>query len=116
MAFDGTLKFDTAIDKTGFEAGLSALGSLAKKGMAVVTGAVTAAAGGVALFAKNSLDAYASYEQLAGGTELLFGDAYDYIVQKSEEAYKNVQMSQNDYLQQVNGFSTGLKTALGGNI
>ena len=44
MAFDGTLKFDTAIDKTGFEAGLSALGSLAKKGMAVVTGAVTAVA------------------------------------------------------------------------
>lgn len=116
MAFDGTLKFDTAIDKTGFEAGLSALGSLAKKGMAVVTGAVTAAAGGVALFAKNSIDAYSSYEQLVGGTELLFGDAYDYIVQKSEEAYKNVQMSQNDYLQQVNGFSTGLKTALGGNI
>ena len=115
MAFDGTLKFDTAIDKTGFEAGLSALGGLATKGMAVVTGAVTAAAGGVALFAKNSIDAYSSYEQLVGGTELLFGDAYDYIVQKSEEAYKTVQMSQNDYLQQVNGFSTGLKTALGGN-
>lgn len=116
MAFDGTLKFDTAIDKTGFEVGLASLGSLAKKGMAVVTGAVTAAAGGVALFAKNSIDAYSSYEQLVGGTELLFGDAYDYIVQKSEEAYKTVQMSQNDYLQQVNGFSTGLKTALGGNI
>lgn len=115
MAFDGTLKFDTAIDKTGFEAGLSALGGLATKGMAVVTGAVTAAAGGVALFAKNSIDAYSSYEQLVGGTELLFGDAYDYIVQKSEEAYKTVQMSQSDYLQQVNGFSTGLKTALGGN-
>ena len=116
MAFDGTLKFDTAIDKTGFEAGLSALGGLAKKGMAAITGAVTAAAGGVAMFAKSSLEAYASYEQLVGGTELLFGEAYDYIVDKSKEAYKTVQMSQNDYLQQVNGFSTGLKTALGGNI
>ncbi len=116
MAFDGTLKFDTAIDKSGFETGLSALGGLAKKGMAAITGAVTAAAGGVAMFAKSSLEAYASYEQLVGGTELLFGEAYDYIVDKSKEAYKTVQMSQNDYLQQVNGFSTGLKTALGGNI
>jgi len=116
MAFDGTLKFDTAIDKSGFESGLSALGGLAKKGMAAITGAVTAAAGGVAMFAKSSLEAYASYEQLVGGTELLFGEAYDYIVDKSKEAYKTVQMSQNDYLQQVNGFSTGLKTALGGNI
>lgn len=48
MAFDGTLKFDTAIDKTGFEVGLASLGSLAKKGMAVVTGAVVAAGAGVA--------------------------------------------------------------------
>ena len=31
MAFDGTLKFDTKIDDSGFELGLSALGSLAKK-------------------------------------------------------------------------------------
>ena len=52
MAFDGTLKFDTAIDKAGFNAGLSGLGDIAKSGlsgigkiakagMAAVTGAVT---------------------------------------------------------------------------
>lgn len=44
MAFDGTLKFDTAIDKTGFKLGLDSLGSIASKGMAIVTKAVTAAA------------------------------------------------------------------------
>ena len=43
MAFDGTLKFDTAIDKTGFKAGISELGSLAKKGMEVVAAATAAA-------------------------------------------------------------------------
>lgn len=43
MAFDGTLKFDTAIDKSGFEAGISNLSSLARKGMSAVTAAVTAA-------------------------------------------------------------------------
>lgn len=45
----------------------------------------------------------------------MFGEAYDYIADKAANAYKTVQMSQNDYLQQVNGFATGLKTALGGN-
>ena len=47
MAFDGTLKFDTAIDKTGFKLGLDSLGSIAQKGMAAVTTAVTAASGAV---------------------------------------------------------------------
>ena len=45
--YDGTLKFDTAIDKTGFKLGLDALGGIAAKGMAAVTAAVTAAAGAV---------------------------------------------------------------------
>ena len=55
MAFDGTLKFDTAIDKAGFKLGIDSLGSIAKKGLAVVTGAVgaasaaTAALGGYAI-------------------------------------------------------------------
>lgn len=48
MAFDGTLKFDTAIDQTGFKLGLDKIGSIAKTGMAVVTAAVTAASGAVA--------------------------------------------------------------------
>lgn len=53
MAFDGTLKFDTAIDQTGFQSGISGLGDLAKTGltglgdvakasMAAVTSAVSA--------------------------------------------------------------------------
>lgn len=47
MAFDGTLKFDTAIDKTGFKLGFDSLGSIAHKGMAAVMAAVTAASGAV---------------------------------------------------------------------
>ena len=45
----------------------------------------------------------------------MFGDAYDVVAEKAKNAYSTVQMSQNDYLRQVNGFATGLKTALGGN-
>ena len=51
MAFDGTLKFDTGIDKSGFESDIGKLGAIAAKGMKavtkVVTASVAAAAGGL---------------------------------------------------------------------
>jgi phage-related protein len=81
----------------------------------VVGAAVVAGGTAVAGFVGKSVQAFAEYEQLVGGTELLFGAAFDSVIEKSKSAYKDVQMSQSEYLQQVNGFATGLKTALGGN-
>lgn len=82
---------------------------------AIISG-VKKLAGVVADVGKAAYTSYARYEQLAGGAQLMFGDAYDFVAEKARNAYKTVQMSQNDYLQQVNGFATGLKTALGGNV
>lgn len=73
MAFDGTLKFDTAIDQAGFKTGLSGLGdlaksglsgigSIAKAGMAAVTGAVTAASGAVLALGKNAVSVGSDFE------------------------------------------------------
>ena len=62
-----------------------------------------------------AIKTFADFEQLAGGAELMFGDAFETVMENAKNAYKTVQMSQNEYLQQVNGFATGLKTALGGN-
>ena len=88
----------------------------ALKTVGVAAGAaVTAAATGFAALGKEATSLYANYEQLKGGAELLFGGAYDYIAEKAKNAYNTVQMSQNDYLEQANGFAVGLKTALGGN-
>lgn len=88
----------------------------AVSGVAKLGAAATAAVAGASVaVGKMSVDSFAQFEQLAGGAELMFGSAYDFIEQRSQEAYKNVQMSQNEYLQQVNGFAVGLKTALGGN-
>ena len=89
----------------------SVFGTVAKAGLA----AVGAAAAGIAALAKTAVSSYAEFEQLQGGAELLFGDAYGYIAEQAANAYATVQMSQNEYLQQVNGFAVGLKTALGGN-
>lgn len=77
--------------------------------------AVGAAAAGITALTKAAVNNYAEYEQLVGGAELMFGKAYETVAKNAQDAYKTVQISQNEYLQQVNGFATGLKTALGGN-
>lgn len=62
-----------------------------------------------------AIKTFSDFEQLAGGAELMFGDAFETVMENAKNAYKTVQLSQNEYLQQVNGFATGLKTSLGGN-
>lgn len=95
------------------------IGSKLKGGLVtaakVGTAAVAAAGTAIVAIGKQAIDQYAEYEQLVGGAELMFGDAYDFVAEKAKNAYSTVQMSQNEYLKQVNGFATGLKTALGGN-
>lgn len=114
-----TLVAKLTLDSSEYERGLSGVADKAKKGLGAIAkaGVAVVAAGGAAVVAltKQSIDAYAEFEQLAGGAQLMFGDAYDTVAKNAQEAYTTVQMSQNDYLQQVNGFATGLKTALGGN-
>lgn len=78
---------------------------------AVVAGAAVKEIGSMG---KAALDAYANFEQLQGGTELLFGKASDEVMEYAKNAFSTVQMSANDYLEQANFYATGLKTALGG--
>lgn len=117
LALRGREEFNNDIDESTSRASKFAgklgkgLASAAKIGAAAIGVAATA----IGAVTKTALDNYAEYEQLVGGAKLMFGDAYDYIADKAANAYSTVQMSQNDYLQQVNGFATGLKTALGGN-
>lgn len=93
----------------------SKLGNGLKTAAKIGTAAVGVASAAVVALTKQSIESYAEYEQLVGGAELMFGKAYDTVAKNAQEAYKTVQMSQNEYLQQANGFATGLKTALGGN-
>ena len=142
MAFDGTLKFDTKIDTSGFQAGISKLGDFAKAGMAAVTGAITAASGAMAALGTQALNAYADYEQLTGGVATLFGAqdmsieeyaksvgrtvddvkgdydkliaAQDAVMQNAAEAYRTAGMSANQYMETVTSFSAALISSLGG--
>lgn len=117
IALKGKDQFNGDIDESSSKA--EKLSGKIGKGLVTAAkigaAAVGAAATAIGALTKTALDNYAEYEQLVGGAELMFGEAFSFIEEKSKNAYSTVQMSQNDYLRQVNGFATGLKTALGGN-
>lgn len=87
-----------------------ALKTIAKVGAAAIGAGVAA----VGLLTKQSVSAYASYEQLAGGVKKLFGDASDDVMKFASEAYKTSGMSANQYMEQVTSFSAALINSLGG--
>ena len=86
------------------------------KSFAKVAGKAMVAAGAVAVAAiiKDSVKAYAEYEQLAGGVETLFGDAADSVKKNAEKAYKSAGLSVNQYMEQVTSFSASLIKSTGG--
>ena len=114
----GEITYKILGDDADFKKVMGNVGSLAAKTMGIISEAAltasAAAATAVGALAKEAIASFGDYEQLAGGAQLMFGEAYDYIAEKAKTAFKDVQMSQNDYLEQVNGFAIGLKTAMGG--
>ena len=114
----GEIVYKILGDDADFKKVMGNVGKLATKTMSVIAEAAlaasAAAATAVGALAKEAVASFGNYEQLAGGAKLMFGEAYDFIAEKAKTAYKDIQMSQNDYLEQVNGFAIGLKTAMGG--
>jgi hypothetical protein len=70
-------------------------------GAAFAVGA-TAAVGAISSITSASLEAYKEYEQLEGGLVSMFGEGsneMNKILETSKDAYKDLTMSQNEYLQ-----------------
>jgi len=94
----------------GFGSGLAKAGKVA----AAATGAAAAAVG---VLTKKSVDAYANYEQLAGGVKKLFGDeASAELMNYANNAYKTAGMSANQYMEQATSFSAALINSLNGDF
>ena len=105
----------------GAEEGTSALsskwamfGKAAGIAGAATVAAVGAAAVGVAKLTKKSVEAYANYEQLAGGVKKLYGDASEEVMKFANQAYKTSGMSANQYMEQATQFSAALINSLEG--
>lgn len=91
---------------------LSGAMDMAGKAAGVIGAGLAAATAAVG---KSAVDAYGNFEQLQGGLQLAFGDdVWASVEASSQEAFKNVQMSQNDYLSQVQSMAVGLREAMGG--
>lgn len=116
------LKATLSLDSSEYEQGLDkAEGktSKLKKGLAtfgkasvIAIGAATAA---TTALVKKSVQAYAEYEQLAGGVNKLFGEeASKQVMEYAENAYKTAGMSANQYMEQATSFSAALINSLGG--
>ena len=114
MGYDGSLKFDTEINETGFSSGVKKIGSIAKKGMAVAAGAVAGCVTAFGALSKASLDAVSRMEQNIGGVETLFKDSADAVIENANRAYTTAGMSANDYMSTVTSFSASLLQSLSG--
>lgn len=113
-SYDGSLKFDTAIDENGFNSGITKLGGLAKGGLKVLAAAVAGVATAFGAVTKASLDSVASLEQNIGGVETLFKDSAQAVIENANNAYKTAGVSANKYMETVTSFSASLLQGLGG--
>ena len=115
MGYDGDLKFNTKIDEAGFNAGISKLGGIAKKGLAVTAGAIAGVTAAFGVMTKQSLDSVSSLEQNIGGVETLFKDSAKTVIKNSNNAFKTAGMSANEYMKNVTSFSASLLQSTSGN-
>lgn len=86
MGYDGNLKFDTKIDEAGFNAGISKLGSLAKGGLKIVTGAITGVTAAVGAGVAASVKVGASFEAEMSKVSAISGAAGSDLEALTEKA------------------------------
>lgn len=99
----------------GNEFGGSLTDALSKISLvAVATKLATEFGQELAKIIKQSVEDYSNYEQLTGGTEILFKKSSEQVKAYADEAYKTAGISANDYLETVNQFSASLISSLHG--
>ena len=106
---------DLQNNMNGLGSKFKSLGGIVAKSF---TAAVVTATAAVVGLTKQSVQAFAEFEQLQGGLESMLGagtDGYKNVMQASEEAYKSLQMSQNQYLKAFESSYAIIKNGLSEN-
>lgn len=102
------------LDSDGFQNGLKDAGGAVVGFMKSAIANFAEIGKAFAGLAKESLDAYSSYEQLVGGIDTLFKDSSQKVQEYAENAYKTAGMSANDYMDTTIAFSASLIQGLQG--
>ena len=105
-------EYEKGIKEVG--GGVSSFSSGWAKAGKVAVAAVGASATAIGVLTKKSVDAYAQYEQLAGGVKKLYGDAADELMRYAEQGYRTSGMSANKYMELATSFSAALINSLDG--
>lgn len=80
----------------------------------VIGAGVAAGTTAMGKLVSSAMSAYASYEQLEGGVEKLFGDdAQNLVMEYARNAYRTAGLSANEYMDTVTSFSASLISSLG---
>lgn len=80
----------------------------------VIGAGVTAGTAAMGKLVSSAMSAYASYEQLEGGVQKLFGDdAQNLVMEYARNAYRTAGLSANEYMDTVTSFSASLISSLG---
>ena len=119
------LQAKIGINTTEYKKGLSEasrefseFGGKVKDGAAklakISTAALGAAAAGVTALVKQSVSAYAEYEQLVGGIETLFGNSARKVLENANKAFATAGMSANEYMETSIQGAAALINSLGG--
>ena len=95
MAFDGTLKFDTALDDSGFKSGLDGLGSLAQKGLNAVKGMAEQVGTAIINIGKNAISSGQSFEKSMSNVIATMGVTKD-TIQDGENVYDKLKQAAAD--------------------
>ena len=90
------------------------IGKGLEKAAKIGVAGVTAAASGVTILTKKSVENYSQLEQLVGGVETLFKKSSDIVVGYANNAYMTSGLSANKYMETVTSFSASLLQSLGG--
>lgn len=101
--YDGTLKFDTKIDESGYDVGLDKLGSIAKSGLSAISGMASAAVSALGGLVSSAVSGLVSFGEQAVQTGMEFQSAVSQIGatlgysiaeinNPATEAYQNMQM------------------------
>lgn len=114
MAEDGSVVIKIKGDDSPFQKVLGKIGSAVNTVVKASAAAVGAASAGVAALGTACINAYADYEQLAGGVETLFKDSAETIHSFADNAYKTAGLSANEYMETVTSFSASLLQSLDG--
>lgn len=114
-AYDGRVTLSTKLDTSGIQSGAKGIKSALSTSCKAVAALGAATAAAIVTVTKKSGDAYAAYEQLAGGVETLFKQSADKVKAYAESAYKTAGVSANAYMETVTSFSASLISSLGGN-